>query len=258
MCGGDHVFIFHSSLSNFSAETVVVSGKKRNDQSQALLGDCRWRWLTRKAWSGLERIERQVSDFEQRAAGTGQGAYTAGYRRHGAKLGARRNQCCQSMRSRVRKELTQCTQCEEILSCRVIRCARSKHFAAVVEKATEHSPVCVPWIRNLSKIPNCPSLWTLFRWFLASSSNMDENLSRGYVQLGKARGMNEFKFSNGFTHLSPPVDKCNFIYMALILGGIGFLLPYNRSCDVSYLVYAHIIQLMVETNFISKAGITTL
>ncbi|XP_068975765.1 equilibrative nucleoside transporter 4 [Bombus flavifrons] len=56
---------------------------------------------------------------------------------------------------------------------------------------------------------------------------MDENLSRGYVQLGKARGMNEFKFSNGFTHLSPPVDKCNFIYFALILGGIGFLLPYN-------------------------------
>ncbi|XP_076238806.1 equilibrative nucleoside transporter 3 [Calliopsis andreniformis] len=56
---------------------------------------------------------------------------------------------------------------------------------------------------------------------------MDENLSRGYVQLGKARGMNEFKFSNGFTHLSPPVDKCNFIYSALILGGIGFLLPYN-------------------------------
>ncbi|KAL6267218.1 hypothetical protein P5V15_000294 [Pogonomyrmex californicus] len=56
---------------------------------------------------------------------------------------------------------------------------------------------------------------------------MDENLSRGYVQLGKARGMNEFKFSNGFKHLSPPVDKYNFIYAALIIGGIGFLLPYN-------------------------------
>ncbi|XP_017764072.1 PREDICTED: equilibrative nucleoside transporter 4 isoform X2 [Eufriesea mexicana] len=56
---------------------------------------------------------------------------------------------------------------------------------------------------------------------------MDENLSRGYVQLGKAKGMNEFKFSNGFTHLSPPVDKYNFIYIALMLGGIGFLLPYN-------------------------------
>ncbi|XP_078041485.1 equilibrative nucleoside transporter 3 isoform X1 [Augochlora pura] len=55
---------------------------------------------------------------------------------------------------------------------------------------------------------------------------MDENLSRGYVQLGKARGMNEFKFSNGFTHLSPPVDKRNFVYFTLILGGIGFLLPY--------------------------------
>ncbi|KAL2714416.1 equilibrative nucleoside transporter 4 [Vespula squamosa] len=56
---------------------------------------------------------------------------------------------------------------------------------------------------------------------------MDENLSRGYVQLGKARGMNEFKSSDGFTHLSPPVDKFNCIYLALILGGIGFLLPYN-------------------------------
>ncbi|XP_076172612.1 equilibrative nucleoside transporter 3 [Ptiloglossa arizonensis] len=56
---------------------------------------------------------------------------------------------------------------------------------------------------------------------------MDENLSQGYVQLGKARGMNEFKFSNGFTHLSPPVDRHDFIYFTLILGGIGFLLPYN-------------------------------
>ncbi|XP_033208424.1 equilibrative nucleoside transporter 4 [Belonocnema kinseyi] len=56
---------------------------------------------------------------------------------------------------------------------------------------------------------------------------MDENLSRGYVQLGKARGMNELKFNDGFTHLSPPVDKCNFIYFALVLAGVGFLMPYN-------------------------------
>ncbi|XP_076763335.1 equilibrative nucleoside transporter 3 isoform X2 [Xylocopa sonorina] len=56
---------------------------------------------------------------------------------------------------------------------------------------------------------------------------MDENLSRGYVQLGKARGLNEFKFSNGFTHLSPPVDKFNLICCAFAIGGIGFLLPYN-------------------------------
>ncbi|XP_015109665.1 equilibrative nucleoside transporter 4 [Diachasma alloeum] len=56
---------------------------------------------------------------------------------------------------------------------------------------------------------------------------MDENLSRGYVQLGKARGMNEFKFNNGLNHLTPPVDRCGFIYLALILAGVGFLLPYN-------------------------------
>lgn len=57
---------------------------------------------------------------------------------------------------------------------------------------------------------------------------MDENLSRGYVQLGKARGINELKLNDGFSHLSPPVDKCNFIYFALVLAGVGFLMPYNR------------------------------
>ncbi|XP_011310979.1 equilibrative nucleoside transporter 4 [Fopius arisanus] len=56
---------------------------------------------------------------------------------------------------------------------------------------------------------------------------MDENLSRGYVQLGKARGMNEFKFNNGLNHLTPPVDRCGLIYLSLILAGVGFLLPYN-------------------------------
>lgn len=58
--------------------------------------------------------------------------------------------------------------------------------------------------------------------------NMDENLSRGYIQLGKARGANDFRFTNGFSHLSPPVDKFNGIYLALVLAGVGFLLPYNR------------------------------
>ncbi|XP_046663169.1 equilibrative nucleoside transporter 4 [Homalodisca vitripennis] len=56
---------------------------------------------------------------------------------------------------------------------------------------------------------------------------MDENLSRGYIQLGKARGANDFRFTNGFSHLSPPVDKFNGIYLALVLAGVGFLLPYN-------------------------------
>ncbi|XP_054288139.1 equilibrative nucleoside transporter 4-like [Macrosteles quadrilineatus] len=56
---------------------------------------------------------------------------------------------------------------------------------------------------------------------------MDENLSRGYIQLGKARGANDFRFTNGFSHLSPPVDKFNGIYLSLVLAGVGFLLPYN-------------------------------
>lgn len=56
---------------------------------------------------------------------------------------------------------------------------------------------------------------------------MDENLSRGYIQLGKARGVNDFRFTNGFSHLSPPVDKFNGIYLSLVLAGVGFLLPYN-------------------------------
>lgn len=58
--------------------------------------------------------------------------------------------------------------------------------------------------------------------------NMDENLSRGYIQLGKGRRANDFRFTNGFSHLSPPVDKFNGIYLALVLAGVGFLLPYNR------------------------------
>ncbi|CAH1398750.1 unnamed protein product [Nezara viridula] len=56
---------------------------------------------------------------------------------------------------------------------------------------------------------------------------MDENLSRGYIQLGKARGTNDFRFTNGFSHLSPPVDKYDKIYYSLVLAGVGFLLPYN-------------------------------
>lgn len=120
------------------------------------------------------------------------------------------------MRSRVRKELDVCEAVRENKYRSDIRCARSKYIFQVAGLAPVGS---VSWIRNTYSLISSRH----------SSSDMDENLSRGYVQLGKARGMNEFKFSNGFTHLSPPVDKYNFIYMALILGGIGFLLPYNRS-----------------------------
>ena len=58
---------------------------------------------------------------------------------------------------------------------------------------------------------------------------MDENLSRGYVQLGKARRLNELTCNhNRIARISPPVDKLNLIYLSLILAGAGFLLPYNR------------------------------
>lgn len=56
---------------------------------------------------------------------------------------------------------------------------------------------------------------------------MDENLSRGYIALGKAHTSNDFRFTNGYSHLSPPVDKYNVIYMSFLLAGVGFLLPYN-------------------------------
>lgn len=57
---------------------------------------------------------------------------------------------------------------------------------------------------------------------------MDENLSRGYIQLGKSGAVNDYRFGNGLGHLSPPVDKYNGVYYALIMAGTGFLLPYNR------------------------------
>lgn len=65
---------------------------------------------------------------------------------------------------------------------------------------------------------------------------MDENLSRGYIQLGKNRAAHDFRFTNGFSHLSPPVDKFNGIYFALVLAGVGFLLPYNRY-GYKYLIF---------------------
>jgi len=49
---------------------------------------------------------------------------------------------------------------------------------------------------------------------------MDENLSRGYVALGK-RG-------NVCPLATPPVDNLGKTYMAMVLAGAGFLFPYNR------------------------------
>ncbi|KAG8236750.1 hypothetical protein J437_LFUL015579 [Ladona fulva] len=56
---------------------------------------------------------------------------------------------------------------------------------------------------------------------------MDENLSRGYIQLGKSRP-SAARFGHGnHQHISPPVDRCNCIYLSLVFAGVGFLLPYN-------------------------------
>lgn len=57
---------------------------------------------------------------------------------------------------------------------------------------------------------------------------MDENLSRGYIRLGRLRTPQDFRFRNGMSHVSPPDDKYNRVYYALVLAGVGFLLPYNR------------------------------
>ncbi|KAB0795972.1 hypothetical protein PPYR_10033 [Photinus pyralis] len=50
-----------------------------------------------------------------------------------------------------------------------------------------------------------------------------------YSKLGKQkRRKSDFHAStNGFSNLSPPQDTYNSIYAAFILGGAGFLLPYN-------------------------------
>ncbi|KAJ8687898.1 hypothetical protein QAD02_023693 [Eretmocerus hayati] len=56
---------------------------------------------------------------------------------------------------------------------------------------------------------------------------MDENLSRGYVQLGKPQRLNELANVNNVARIAPPVDRWNLIYLSLVLAGIGFLLPYN-------------------------------
>jgi len=53
---------------------------------------------------------------------------------------------------------------------------------------------------------------------------MDENLSRGYVALGK-RG-------NVCPLATPPVDNLGKTYMAMVLAGAGFLFPYNRYISI--------------------------
>ncbi|GFQ74516.1 equilibrative nucleoside transporter 4 [Trichonephila clavata] len=56
---------------------------------------------------------------------------------------------------------------------------------------------------------------------------MDANISRGYVQLDRPSDVDRLVEKN-MDHLSrPPNDRCQCIYLALLLAGVGFLLPYN-------------------------------
>lgn len=56
---------------------------------------------------------------------------------------------------------------------------------------------------------------------------MGENLGRGYKHIGRSGG-GDFVSANWLNHVSAPVDKQGRIFMAMMLAGVGFLLPYNR------------------------------
>ena len=57
---------------------------------------------------------------------------------------------------------------------------------------------------------------------------MDENLSRGYCQLNSPQLNRKWKGGTpSRDSITPPRDPCNCVYLALVLAGAGFLLPYN-------------------------------
>ncbi|KAL8609050.1 hypothetical protein ACOMHN_059863 [Nucella lapillus] len=57
---------------------------------------------------------------------------------------------------------------------------------------------------------------------------MDENLSRGYCQLNSPQISRKWKSGvSPRDNITPPRDPCSCVYLALVLAGAGFLLPYN-------------------------------
>ncbi|XP_076434974.1 equilibrative nucleoside transporter 4-like isoform X2 [Babylonia areolata] len=57
---------------------------------------------------------------------------------------------------------------------------------------------------------------------------MDENLSRGYCQLNSPQISRKWKGgASPRDNIAPPRDPCSCVYLALVLAGAGFLLPYN-------------------------------
>lgn len=59
---------------------------------------------------------------------------------------------------------------------------------------------------------------------------MEDNDASGYSKLGKNKRGSDFHGRNGFANLnlSPPADVYNLVYLSFVLGGAGFLFPYNR------------------------------
>jgi solute carrier family 29 (equilibrative nucleoside transporter) protein 4 len=55
---------------------------------------------------------------------------------------------------------------------------------------------------------------------------MDDILSRGLLPVGKVRHGSESRYSHAHT-IYPPHDSYNLVYLAMVLSGAGFLLPYN-------------------------------
>ena len=55
---------------------------------------------------------------------------------------------------------------------------------------------------------------------------MDDILSRGLLPVGKVKDGSESVYSRALT-IHPPRDSYNLVYLAMVLSGAGFLLPYN-------------------------------
>ena len=55
---------------------------------------------------------------------------------------------------------------------------------------------------------------------------MDDILSRGLIPVGKVKHGSQSQYSHSHT-IYPPHDSYNLVYLAMVLSGAGFLLPYN-------------------------------
>jgi len=98
---------------------------------------------------------------------------------------------------------------------------------------------------------------------------MDENLTRGYCQLhsgdtpgGQARrieivssppgGAGRGCYRARSMQVLPPLDNCRLIYLALVLCGAGFLLPYNSFITAVDFYQVQILQPLAKTRLFTR------